>query len=224
MRKASEEQPFRFGTPAEKRIEVYYSLAGGAKGISYWWYTPVIPSKQGDVSGADGVGAARHDGQAAAMWKEMGLLGAEVRTAGPVILQSCPVELETTVSDPTLWPKCLLAGVDTLVLIVVNERYANDRVGTVYKPIDEATVTLQLPSWLEPEAVFDINHEGTQDVSWKVKDSRLDLDLGKVELTRMVVVCKDAKLRAGLQDLYKSKFAAKVARLMAKRRTSRRTR
>ncbi|MDH7568761.1 MAG: hypothetical protein QHJ73_04160, partial [Armatimonadota bacterium] len=33
-------QTFRYGTPEEKRVECYYALAAGVRGISYWWFTP----------------------------------------------------------------------------------------------------------------------------------------------------------------------------------------
>ncbi len=201
---------FRFATPQEKRIEVYYALAAGASGISYWWYTP--------VGRCYGVGAAASDPQAAALWREIGFLGAEVRTAGPLILRSCPTELPAKVSTPTLWTRCLLAGLDAVVMIVVNEQYANDRVGTVYQPIEEATVTLKLPSWLRPKDVFEISHEGTQAVTWKPEGSQITMTLGRVELTRLVVICEDPKLRGQLQDLYETRFAAKVARLVGGQR------
>jgi len=219
FRRIESERKFRFPTPIEKRIEVYYSLAGGAKGISYWWFVPGSKPRP-DKGAFDGLGSARSDPGAAKLWNEIGLLGAELRTAGPVIIKSCPVEIETKVSKSMLWPKCLLAGLDTMVLLVMNEQYANDRVGTVYVPIDDATVTVELPTWLEATSVFEINHKGTQDIVWKVQDSALEVDLGTVDLTRMVVITKDAQLRTTLQKLHKDKFADNVAKLIKSRPTA----
>jgi len=58
-------QTFPFPTPESKRIEVYYALAGGAKGISYWWFKPGKPSNGLMDGGPD----------AEALWREIGLLG-----------------------------------------------------------------------------------------------------------------------------------------------------
>ena len=76
-----------FPTPESKRIEVYYSLAGGAKGLGYWWFKPGYPSN----------GLADQDTAAArALWKEIGLLGNEIKTARPLLVTSTPVDLPLT--------------------------------------------------------------------------------------------------------------------------------
>jgi hypothetical protein len=193
---------FRYATPEEKRIEVYYAIAAGAKGISYWWYTP--------VGRYVGVGAS--DPEAAALWREIGLLGAEVRTAGPVIVRSCPVTLPITASR-RLWVRSLLAGLDTLAIICVNDDYASDRIGTVVRPLENARVNLKLPSWLDPKDVFEITFEGIRDITWERNGSELILHLGMVELTRLILITADAQLRRRLEDLY-SRFAPNVSRLV----------
>lgn len=40
VRHDAERGPFRFATPPEKTVELFYALGAGAKGFSYWWYTP----------------------------------------------------------------------------------------------------------------------------------------------------------------------------------------
>ena len=72
--------PFRFATPPEKTVELFYALGAGTKSFSYWWYTPY-----GEFHGC---GAS--DKPAVALWRQIGLLGAQVRTAGPVLTRSCP--------------------------------------------------------------------------------------------------------------------------------------
>jgi len=198
------EDPFRAPTPEEKRVEVYYALAAGAKGISYWWYTP----------------AGRYHGcgsrapEMVSLLTEIGLLGAEVRTAGPVITNSCPVT--APIKAPAhLWVRSLLSGLDSLVLVVVNDNIACDRMGMVVKPVENAEISVDLPSWLKPRDVFAITHGGTREARWESTDSGISLDLGTVELTRLIVVSSDATLRRRLQGLYESEFASNVARLTA---------
>jgi len=209
---ASNDRRFRFPTPEEKRIEAYYALAAGAKGISYWWYSP---SKGGDNgTSAYGVGAATRDNDAGAvaLWREIGLLGAEIRTAGPLLLDSCPVRIGIRTEDD-LFTRSLLVGLDSVMLIVVNNRYANNEKGTRYEPAPDARVSMDLPAWLAPEDAFEITFAGTRDVDWKATGSEVSVKLGTVELTRLLVVSSDRRLRARLLALHKKQFAAKVAKL-----------
>ena len=112
------EDKFRGPTPPEKRIEAFYAIAAGAKGLSYWWYLPSKP--------AVGLGAAEPG--ARALWREVGLIGAELRTAAPLITRSSPMSLPVT-ATPKVWVKALAVGLDALLLVVVNDDYTNDREG-----------------------------------------------------------------------------------------------
>lgn len=208
VRRTKKDRRFRFGTPEEKRIEVYYALAAGAKGLSYWWYTPVAPC----------YGCGGPEPEAVALWKQIGLLGAEVRTAGPIITRSCPAVVPITASSQ-LWTRTLLAGLDTMVVLCVNDNYLNDQLGTVYRPVENARLSITLPSWLQPREVFEVTFKGTQDAQWERSGSKLNLQLGTVDLTRLLVVTADAGLRGRLQKLYESKFAGNVARLIGEEGT-----
>ncbi len=192
----------RFPTPEEKRLEVYYAIGAGAKGISYWWFTP-----SGDCSGMGSDVAP-----AQALYREVGLLGAEVRTAGPVITTSCPAGL-TLKTPRLLTARSLLCGLDSDAVILNNENVLCDRAGTVYKPIEKVNVTAQSPSWLTPTDVFEVTYEGIKDVSWKLDGSQVALDVGTVDLSRFIVVTSDSSLRGLLKSLYDAKFASNVAAL-----------
>ncbi len=197
------EQPFRFATPTEKRIELYYALAGGARGFSYWWYAPYD-----HYYGVGGSGP-----EAAALWKEIGLLGAEVRTAGSVITRSCPAIVPVK-TPPRLWVRTLLAGLDTLVVVVVNDNFAVDRSGTVIRPVERASVTVGLPVWLEPKAAFEVTYAGTQVVPWTASGNQVALDLGTVEVTRLVFVSANEELQGALENIYRTRFADTVKGLL----------
>ncbi len=203
----TKERKFRFGTREEKRIEAYYALAAGAKQISYWWF---LPSKPGTDS-SNGCGA--DDPAAKALWNEIGLLGAEIRTAGPIIERSCPIALDVKASGK-LWVRTLAAGTNTLVALCVNDDYTNDDKGTNIQPVTNAEVGIDLPSWLKPVDVFEIDCKGTHDVTWQGSD-RLNVSLGTLKVTRMIVITSDKGLRASTQKLYDAKFAANVSKLLA---------
>ncbi len=192
-------------TPVEKRVEVYYALAAGAKALSYWWYTPF-----GEYYGCGGSDPAMR-----ALWKEIGLLGAEIRSAEPLLIRSSPAALDLR-GPRTLWMRSLLAGDDSLALIIVNDNFASDRLGTVIRPVHKARVTARVPGWLTVKDVFEITPEGTRDVVWQVGEKGLALDLGTVEVTRLVVASKDAALRRQIQTLYEQKYRANVAALTSR--------
>ncbi len=197
---------FPFPTAESKRIEVYYALAGGAKGISYWWYIPGKP--------ANGVGAGpiRGDSGALNLWREIGLLGAEVRTASPVLSRSCPAALDVQAS-PGLWARALVAGLDTIVLLAVHDEYANDEAGCHYIPFMDASLSVDLPAWMPSATVFEVSALGTSDVSTQVAGSRLQVNLGWTDLTRMIIVTSDPTLRAQLQQRFDDQFQEKVCRI-----------
>lgn len=206
VRSQKPDRVFRWGTREEKRIELFYSLAAGAKQISYWWFLPIGPN----ADGANGCGADHP--QAKALWNEIGLLGAEARTVGPVITTACPVSLTTTTSSK-LWVRSLVAGTNTALILCVNDDYTNDEKGTNIKPIENAEVSVALPAWIEPKSVFEIDYMGIHDVKHNGAHN-LELDLGTVKVTRMIVVTSDMSLRERLQKRYSEQFAGNVETLL----------
>jgi len=204
VRHTEPDRVFRFATPEEKRIETYYALASGIKGLSYWWYTPA-----GQCYGCGGP-----EPEAVALWREIGLLGAELRTIGPLVTRSCPASLPIKAS-PLLWARSLLAGQDSLILLCVNDNYANDRLGTVIHPLENASAEIELPSWLNDSQAFEVNFKGTQDIQFSRTGSKAKIELGHVDVTRLIVITSDPGLRASLQKYYDSHLAANVAKLTA---------
>jgi hypothetical protein len=150
---------------------------------------------------------------AVVLWKAIGLLAAEVRTAGPVITRSCPARVSVK-AHPRLWIRTLLAGLDTVMLIVVNDNCAVDRCGTAIFPVEAASVTVLPPAWLQPRDVFEITYAGTRPVPWTQADREIAIDLGTVSSTRLVLISTDENLRPGREVLYRSRFAATVAKLL----------
>lgn len=196
VRHDSPKGPFRFATPTEKRVEVFYALSAGAKGLSYWWYTPY-----GEFHGC-----GSSDPAGVALWTEIGRLGALTRTAGPLIVRSCPAE--TPVKSPLkLWTRTLLSGSDALLLLAVNENIASDRQGTVVVPLEKADLTLTPPAWLAVADVFEVSEQGVQDVAWRQEGTQLALSLGRVEVARMIVVTADRRLREVLARLHREDSA-----------------
>jgi hypothetical protein len=98
-----------FSTPAGKRIQAYYALAGGAKGMAYWWFKTGYPY--------NGLG----DPDAASLWKEIGMIGNEIKAAQPLLVISHPVTLPLSPSL-NVWARSL-ARIDTMIVFAVNDNY-----------------------------------------------------------------------------------------------------
>lgn len=192
----------RFPTPEEKEIELHYALAAGAKGFSYWWFTP----------GKDCNGCGGNSPEAKALYRGIGLLGARMRTAGPVTTLSCPANLQANASR-YLWTRTLISGLDTVVLIVVNDDVLCDRMGTVVRPVEKAKATVEVPIWLAPSSTFEVTNEGVKDVAWKRDGQKVEIDLGTVNVSRLVFITADPALKDKLAALYESKFASNVKAL-----------
>jgi hypothetical protein len=207
-RQVANSRVFRWATPEEKRIEVYYCLAAGAKQISYWWFSKVAWT----TTGSCGIGDADEPGSAA-LWREIGLLGAEIGIASQVLVNSCPVIVD--VAKPgKLWTRTLISGTDTMVLICVNDDYSCDDTGTIIRGLRGVDVGMELPSWLNPSSVFDVSYEGISEVSYDVTGSRINLHLGKVGVTRMIVITSNSALKSTLQSLYTNTYRPRVAELI----------
>ena len=178
-----------FPAPGTKRTEVYYALAGGAKGMAYWWYK--LPD-----------GLAYGNADALALWKEMGLLGNEIKTASPWLVTSHPVDM-TLNPSANVWARALATGTDTMIFLVVNDNHYNDAAGCHYTPVNNATLTATLPSWMQSSpTAFQIAAAGLSDVSTVLNGSQLQVNLGTLTLTKMIVVTTDPTLRSTIQTRY----------------------
>jgi hypothetical protein len=198
---------FRWPTPIEHHVKAYYSIAAGAKELGYWWLVQL-----GDI--ADGSNGLTDQPGSVAMWREIGLIGAELGTVGQLIVHSTPAVIPVT-APGKLWVRSLLSGVDTIVLICVNDDYTCDDAGTVIQPINNVDVSLNLPAWLSsPTDVFEVDYKGVRDVSKTISGGKLDMSLGRVDVTRLLIVTKDGSLKGTLQSLYTSTYAPRVAQLI----------
>ena len=185
----------------------YYTIAAGAKEIGYWWLVELGNVGDGSNGLADQPGSI-------AMWREMGLVGAELGTVGQLIVNSTPAVFPVT-APGKLWVRALLSGVDTIVLICVNDDYTNDQSGTILRSIQGVQVGFDLPSWLSsPTDVFEVDYKGVRDVSKTITSGKLTMDLGRVDVTRMLIITKDSTLKGTLQSLYTSTYGPRVAELI----------
>lgn len=191
-------QKFRYATPEEKRIEFYYALAAGAKGISYWWFTPYGKC----------YGCGSEEPEAKSLMQEMARLNAEARTVLPLLATSCPGAISGTKLDPFasssppwLMVRTLFAGTDTAILILINREHASDRIGTIFQPIPKAQVTFQKPPWLSPTTAIRFAKDGKiEPIKFLEESDSLMVELQNIELTEMLIFTEKPTL---LQEIQK---------------------
>jgi hypothetical protein len=189
-------QIWPFADPETKRIEAYYALAAGAKGLCYWWLNIGWPS----------MGLGNQSTQAAKdLWKEIGLYGNEIKTIAPQLVISHPADM-TLVPSANVWTKALLSGIDTIILLAVNDDYYNDMAGFHHNPVSNATVVATLPSWMTSSpTAFEVRPSGLHDVATSLDGSNLTVSLGTLDITRMIVITTNPQLRATVQQRYEEK-------------------
>jgi hypothetical protein len=185
------DETWPFPTPESKRFEIYYSLAGGSKGMGYWWFTGGSPSF-----------GLKRDAECAPLWKEMGLCGNEIKTARNIIVTSTPVDLPLAPST-NVWVRAAASGTDTLILYVVNDNYYSDQAGCHYTLVNNATVTASLPSWMQASpTAFEVTPGGLRDVNTQLNGNQLQVNLGTLRLTRMIILTTNPQLRTTVQQRY----------------------
>ncbi|MGQ9648942.1 MAG: immunoglobulin domain-containing protein [Phycisphaerae bacterium] len=181
-----------YPSPASKQIQAFYALAGGVKGMSYWWFK----------SGWPYYGLDSTDPNAVALWKQIGIIGNYIKTAQPLLVKSHPVSAALQTSE-YVWAKALAVGTDAMMLIAVTDNYYTDEYGYHSAPVTNATVTVTLPSWLQNSPqVFEITPNGTSVIGAFLNGNQLLVPLGTVNLTRMIVITTDSNLRSDIESRY----------------------
>jgi len=202
-----------FADNGTKRIEAYYALAAGTKGLCYWWFNIGWPS----------MGLANQTTQEAQdLWKEMGLYGNEIKALAPQLVVSHPVDAGLTPST-NVWAKALVSGTDSLILIVVNDDYWNDET-LHYNPVNSASVVVTLPSWLQSSpTAFEVTPDGICDVGTSLSGSALTVNLGKLDLTRMIVITSNSSLKGTVEDRYLDECRPGICNFASERCTAQNT-
>lgn len=182
---------FRYGTPEEKRLEFYFALAAGAKGISYWWFTPYGECKG---CGSDEPGAK-------AMMKELKILNAEARALEPLLALSHPAEWGGAKRDPFasarppwLMARTLFCGTHTAIIILINRNHASDKEGTNFAPIPQAPMAFQIPPWMKNIKGFRMKEASFESVPLELKDGEAAFAVADINLTGIIILTDDEAL------------------------------
>jgi hypothetical protein len=128
-----------------------------------------------------------------------------------LIVRSTPIAVAITPSA-NVWAKAVASGIDSIIVYVVNDNYVNASDGKCYvTDVPNATVKVTLPSWMvggptgTVPTAFEITAGGLKSVSMQLTNgNQLQLNLGTLTLTRMIVLTTDPQLRTTIQQRYDS--------------------
>ncbi|MCD6362019.1 MAG: hypothetical protein J7M38_14270, partial [Armatimonadetes bacterium] len=211
--------------PAQERFMTFGCLQQGAKGICHWAYGvrsrnkiyyldgPGLRLSMGGIPYptsrvVDGYEVPEEICRALKdTWDEIGRINAELRTIGPWVANSdVSPGIARVIGDTPAQAVALVSGLDTVVLITLNLNIDTDWTGRdpagvkSYEPVD-ATVTLDLPEWIEPAEVFTVDHTGLADLAAERKGRTLTFDLPGLAIERVIVVTADPAVRAAMQAI-----------------------
>ncbi len=183
--------------PGEARLKMHYALAAGAKGITWWAWSPTPKTLKHGVQKSEPLQA------------ELKRLHREVRTLQPLLSISEPLPETWAESDNEhLWTKTLLSADHSLILILVNRNYDVHEPGEIfrtpetaeprfeYEPMEETEVTVNLPDWFRVEDVFAMPEAET--MRFRRNDDRISMRIKELEFARMLVLTRDNGLRERL--------------------------
>ena len=173
----------RAAKPGEERIAVYASVAGGANGISYYWYNAY------EGHGCQWITDT---------WAEIGKLNRELQLLSPWIGVAFPVDLPAKTPEK-VWAKAVAAGPDALLAIVINQDYRSSPEGFVYKAMNKAGIELQLPQGFIVNRAVSVEDDGPKDLPFSVKEGKAVFDLANLEVGRMVMLSSDKGVLKQLQ-------------------------
>jgi len=151
------------------------------------------------VCSPDGCGS--NEVGAPALWNAIAEIGTEIRTAGVAIVNSCPAQVPIQATE-NLWVRSLLAGTQTMMILCVNDDYWCDDRQTHITPLENAAISLTLPSWLEPKHVFEVGSQGVTSAEWSVSNETLDIAIGTVAVSKLYVITSDTTLKIQMNRVY----------------------
>ena len=165
------ERGWLFPSPEQLRLSVYYQIAEGVKGISY--YEKQFYSESPELEA------------------EIGSINKELRAMKPYLKISEPFRGLAETSDPEVKAHTLACGDHGLALILINTDYEteiiDDERQTNVTPREDFYVEVELPEWLGAGQVFRVG-ESIGSVDFETEDNRVTVPVSRLDLTGMYLI------------------------------------
>ena len=158
----------------------YATVAGGAKGLSYWAYFPDNP-KYGRRPQLDALGKTHR----------------ELARIGDQLALSHPVPLAQRVSPSGVVVKTLQSGRAGVAVIVINNNYTRTPFEQIakdprkndvarFKPVGPVRINLRLPAWMKPRSAEIIDDTKTQPIALHTEGRDTVLELTHLEVAQLI--------------------------------------
>jgi len=170
-------------TPNELAAQLLLNLGRGAKGILWFNYDHTVGEKYPDTREA-----MQHWGRVMRLTRD-DFLAAEPYDAG--------------VEAPDKLDVAALAAWDQVLVCVANLDYEIDRQAYPFTVQQDVSVSLRLPDWVKPAVAFEIAPDGVTEAPLKVKRGKARIELGDVEVCKLLVLPNDA----GVGNDYRQRYA-----------------
>lgn len=177
-------------TPDEAAAQLLLNLGRGAKGILWFNFDVKVAERYTDLRDA-----VRDWGRVLEVTRD-DLLGSEPVDSA-VLAAKGPENLDVAA----------LASWDKLIVPLVNLDYDLDPAAYRWRPIDRATLSLSLPSWLRPKSAVWLDPAGPTAAEFQVQGNRVELSAVDVSACRLLVLSAQADALAG----YQRRFAELIA-------------
>ncbi len=183
----------RSPTPHENDMVVHYAIAEGAKGIHYfcdWNSYPVV------AEGGYFIGVSSTNMQ----WKNIGRMNAQITRIAPLLSKGHPFQIAAS-DNAQLYVRSLLCGQDDFVVVMVNRNHrihsATNNRGALQPyiyPVNEATVTLDLPPWFRARSAVRVAWDKVEPVVLEGTGRAKSLTVHDLMTSMVLVVSQDAQI------------------------------
>ncbi len=158
-------------TPNELAAQLVLNLGRGAKGIIWFNYEHNVAQRYPDVR------------QAMQRW------GRVLRLTRDDFLAAEPIE--TSVKTPEKVDVAPLASWDKLLLCVTNLDYEIHDQAYPFTTHKDVQVSMTLPEWIDPAVALEVAPDGVSRVPFNVKRGRVEVELGDLEVAKVIVLAND---------------------------------
>lgn len=178
-------------TAEELRLRLGYSLAAGAKGITwYYWRRP----------------------KSDRLLKELTEVNGKLEIAAPLLEIGHPVPQEwTQTNHEKLMTRTLLCGKDTVVVVLINTDYKAGKDGFSHTPVKSAEVRVTLPGWMKETRVFSVSPDGMEDVSFSRQKDGVAIRLRDFQMGDFFVCTANPGLKSSLWQRWTDLVAHRTA-------------
>jgi len=160
-----------FISPEQVRLGVYYQVAEGVKGISYY--------------------SKNQYTRYPALEQEIGRVNQELQAIKSYLKIGEPFAGLAVASRPEVLAKSIVAGDRGLVLILINTGYRtlirDEKRETTFTPRENFTVEVEMPGWLEIKQAVEIGPE-TKSVRFQRRNGKIIIPVDRLELTRIFLL------------------------------------